>query len=243
MGAQIMSLLLRILHLEDNANDAELLRVMLERQGINCAIKRVETREAFQMALEREQFDLIISDFTLPSFDGLSALTIARQKRPEVPFVFVSGTIGEEAAVESLRHGAIDYVLKDRLSRLAASVERAVQDAQARVERRTVERKRIEAELLRTQRMQSIGALAGGIAHDLNNVLAPILMVADLIRDELASEDSRKMLDTAKASAQRGAEMVKQILSFARGVSGELKVRSEERRVGKECRSRWSTDH
>ncbi len=340
MGAQIMSLLLRILHLEDNANDAELLRVMLERQGINCAIKRVETREAFQMALEREQFDLIISDFTLPSFDGLSALTIARQKRPEVPFVFVSGTIGEEAAVESLRHGAIDYVLKDRLSRLAASVERAVQEAQTRVQRRQAEskireqaalldkardgicvtdmeqqifywnkgaerlygwgaqdavgrnvndllfqdgstrplealkelirrdewqgelhkvrkdgrqiivesrwtllrddagqprsilvidtditeRKRIEAELLRTQRMQSIGALAGGIAHDLNNVLAPILMVADLIRDELASEDSRKMLDTAKASAQRGAEMVKQILSFARGVSGELKV-------------------
>src|SRR2546421_1007274 len=136
MGAQIMSLLLRILHLEDNANDAELLRVMLERQGINCAIKRVETREAFQMALEREQFDLIISDFTLPSFDGLSALTIAGQKRPELPFVFVSGTIGEEAAVESLKRGATDYVLKDRLSRLAASVKRAAEHAEARVEER-----------------------------------------------------------------------------------------------------------
>ena len=115
---------LRILHLEDNAPDAELLRAVLERQGVDCAIRRVETREAFEAALEREQFDLIISDYTLPSFDGLSALRIAGQKRPELPFVFVSGTIGEEAAVESLRRGATDYVLKDRLSRLAASVKR-----------------------------------------------------------------------------------------------------------------------
>src|SRR5256884_2282610 len=340
MPDQTSKPLLRILHLEDNPTDAEFLQVMLERQGIDCAIKRVETREAFQGALEREQFDLIISDFNLPSFDGLSALNIARQHRPELPFVFVSGTIGEEAAVESLKRGATDYVLKDRMSRLAVSVKRAVQEAQARAERRQAEekireqaalldkahdaicvtnmeqqilywnkgaerlygwanqealgqnvidllfqggstrplealkelirqdewqgelhkvrkdgrqiivesrwtllreemdqpnsilvidtditeKKRMEAELLRTQRMESIGALAGGIAHDLNNVLAPILMVADLIRDELASEDSRMMLDTAKASAQRGDEMVKQILSFARGVSGELKV-------------------
>ena len=122
--------------MEDNPTDAEFLQVMLERQGIDCAIKRVETREAFQGALEREQFDLIISDFTIPSFDGLSALTIAGQKRPELPFVFVSGTIGEEAAVESLKRGATDYVLKDRLSRLGASVKRAVEQAQARVERR-----------------------------------------------------------------------------------------------------------
>src|SRR6266498_3399943 len=88
----------------------------------------------------------------------------------------------------------------------------------------TLFRSRIEADLLRTQRMQSIGALAGGIAHDLNNVLSPILLVAHLIRDELASEESRQMLDTATASAQRGAELVKQILAFARGVGGDLKV-------------------
>ena len=331
---------LRILHLEDNAPDAELLRAVLERQGVDCAIRRVETREAFEAALEREQFDLIISDYTLPSFDGLSALRIAGQKRPELPFVFVSGTIGEEAAVESLRRGATDYVLKDRLSRLAASVKRAVEQAQARAERRQgeekireqaalldkardaicvtdmerrilywnkgaerlygwsaeeavgqnvndllvpggstrpaealqeliprdewqgelhkvrkdareiiveshwtllrdeagqpksilvidtdiTEKKRIEAELLRTQRMESIGALAGGIAHDLNNVLAPILIVTELLRDKLADPEVREMLDLAKASAQRGAEMVKQILSFARGASGELKI-------------------
>ena len=130
MPAQTAKPLLRILHLEDNPTDAELLRSMLERQRIDCAIKRVETQAAFEAALEREQFDLIISDFTLPSFDGLSALAIAGQKRPELPFVFVSGTIGEEAAVESLKRGATDYVFKDRLSRLAASVKQAVEKAQ-----------------------------------------------------------------------------------------------------------------
>src|SRR5207244_3913139 len=135
MGPQTMSSLLRILHLEDNPTDAELLRAILERQGVNSTIKRVETREAFQAALEREPFDLILSDFTLPTFDGLSALTIAREKRPELPFIFVSGTIGEDAAVESLKRGATDYVLKDRPSRLGASLKRAVQEAQSQVER------------------------------------------------------------------------------------------------------------
>src|SRR6266513_415839 len=149
MSAQSMSPLLRILHLEDNPTDAELVRGMLEAAGVDCAIRRVETREAFQSALEREQFDLVISDFTLPSFDGLSALTICRHKKPELPFIFVSGTIGEDAAVESLKRGATDYVIKDRLSRLAASVERAVQEAQSQAERLQADEKiREQAALL-----------------------------------------------------------------------------------------------
>src|SRR5438094_10384344 len=82
------------------------------------------------------------------------------------------------------------------------------------------EKKQIEAQLLRAQRLENIGVLAGGIAHDLNNVLGPILVVGYLLRDKLPSDEDRRMLDTAAASAQRGAEMVKQILSFARGVSG-----------------------
>src|SRR2546421_9257611 len=332
---------LRILHLEDNPLDTELVKVMLERERVNCTIKRVETREAFQTELESGRFDLIISDFALPSFNGLSALESARQKCPDIPFIFVSGSMGEDAAVNSLKEGAVDYVLKERLSGLPASVLRAMRDARDRAERRRIEeelerrnelfrqitenvddlivvldlegkrlfnspsyrrllgdpdaligtdafaevhpedrdrikrlfretvttgegqrteyrfllnngmirfiesqgsvirdaggkvaqvvvvsrdvteRKQIEAQLFRAQRMENIGALAGGIAHDLNNVLGPILMVGDLLRDELASEESKKMLDTATASAQRGAEMVKQILSFARGVGGE----------------------
>src|SRR5256886_5084888 len=122
---------------------------MLKADGFGCAIGRVKTREAFQSALEGEQFDLVISAFTLPSLDGLWALTLCRHKKPELPFIFVSGTIGEDAAVESLKRGATDYVMKDRLSRLAASVERAVQEAQSRAERlQTDEKIREQAALL-----------------------------------------------------------------------------------------------
>jgi len=140
---------LRILHLEDDPADAELIRVKLKAMDIACAIERVETKADFLARLEQQCFDLIISDYTLPGFDGRSALKIARQKCPEVPFIFVSGTIGEEVAVDSLKQGATDYVLKDRLSRLVASVQRAMREAQERAERRQAEMKvREQAALL-----------------------------------------------------------------------------------------------
>src|SRR5205823_10617417 len=116
---------LNILHLEDSSADAESIQSLLEADNISCAIKRVQARGEFEAALKQPEVDLIISDFTLPSFDGLSALEMARVERPAVPLIFVSGTIGEEAAVESLKAGAVDYVLKDRLSRLPAVVRRA----------------------------------------------------------------------------------------------------------------------
>src|SRR5882724_174502 len=123
---------LNILHLEDNPTDGELIQSVLHAAGISCVIERVETRADFQAGLEQKRFDLILSDYTLPSFDGASALELARQKSPEIPFIFVSGTIGEEVAVDSLKRGASDYVLKDRLTRLVASVQRALREAQER---------------------------------------------------------------------------------------------------------------
>ena len=141
---------LRILHVEDNSTDAELFREMLEAEGIDCSIACVRTRDAFQASLDEGAFDLIVSDFTLPQFDGLSALQLARRQCPDKPFIFVSGTMGEEAAVESLRQGAADYVLKDRMSRLPAAVKRCMQDARARAERRRMEEqlRQREAEVL-----------------------------------------------------------------------------------------------
>lgn len=339
---------LRILHLEDNPADGELIQSMLEAGGIASTFHRVETPADFETALDQGCFDLIISDHTLPSFDGLSALGLARQKHPELPFIFVSGTIGEELAVDSLKQGATDYVLKDRLSRLVTSVQRAIREAQERAERRQAElkvreqaalldqatdaifardleqritywnkgaeriygwtdkqalgkraaellyredssqrqeiwkavlekgewvgelrqvtktgkeiivesrrtllrdadgkpaailninrditeKKQIESQLLRAQRMENIGSLAGGIAHDLNNMLGPILVVGHLLRDKLPNPEDRKILDTATASAQRGADMVKQILTFARGVTGEPTVLQVKHLVG-----------
>lgn len=141
-----MNKILHILHLEDDANDAQLLRLKLEEANIRCVITVVQTRDEFANALEQAEFDLIVSDFTLPSFDGKSALVIARQKCPEVPFIFVSGTIGEEAAIESMVRGATDYVLKGRLSRLIPAVRRALHESEAEKERKHSEEALKESE-------------------------------------------------------------------------------------------------
>jgi len=116
---------LRILLLEDDSGDAELIQELLEADNFVCEVTRVQTRAEFLAALENADIDLILADYKLPSFDGLSALKLAQSARPDLPFIFVSGTIGEEVAIEGLKIGATDYVLKTRLSRLVPSVQRA----------------------------------------------------------------------------------------------------------------------
>jgi two-component system cell cycle sensor histidine kinase/response regulator CckA len=333
---------LNILHLEDDQADAELVQTLLEEDGISCAITCVKTESDYRAALERGDFDLILSDFSLPRFDGMSALAMARERHPEKPIIFVSGTIGEAAAVEALKRGAIDYVLKDQLGRLPSAVKRAVAETEELVRRQQAEekvheqaalldlakdaivvrglddcirywnksaeglygwtaaevigrnanelfyegeeespqlkqarqqilergewvgelqqvtkdgkqiivesrwtlvrdkagqpnakliintditeRKKLEAQFLRAQRLETIGALTGGIAHDLNNVLMPIVIGTDYLARTLTSDESRKILQTMSASAKRGSDMIKQILAFARGVGGQPAV-------------------
>jgi PAS domain S-box-containing protein len=130
---------LRVLHLEDNPNDAELIQAALQSEGIVSHVVRVETRADFLASLEQGGFDIILADYTLPSFDGLSALSIAMEKCPDVPFIFVSGTLGEEVAIEALKIGATDYLLKERLSSIGPSVHRALREARERDERRRAE--------------------------------------------------------------------------------------------------------
>jgi len=137
---------LRILNLEDSETDTELIQAMLEEEGISCEITRVETEDDYIAALTGFCFDLLLVDYKLPSFDGLSALTIAKEKYPDVPFIFVSGSIGEDIAIEALKNGATDYVLKDRLSRLAPAVKRALKEEKERVDRRRAEEDLRESE-------------------------------------------------------------------------------------------------
>ena len=127
---------LRILILEDMASDAELMTYELRQAKIDYSSRRATDREQFLSALDEEKPDVILSDFHLPGFDGLEALALAQTKHPEVPFIFVSGAMGEEVAIESLKRGATDYVLKDRLSRLGPAVQRALREAAERQERR-----------------------------------------------------------------------------------------------------------
>jgi PAS domain S-box-containing protein len=131
---------LRILHLEDERADVELVRATLLSDGLSCEIRNVSDRAEYIAALDGAGIDLILSDFALPGFDGLSALDLAQEKMPEVPFILLSGTLGEDAAIRALRSGATDYVLKQRLSRLTPAVRRALVEAQER--RRTADAER-----------------------------------------------------------------------------------------------------
>ncbi len=134
-----MGLPLRILHLEDDPLDAELVREALAEAGLDTEIRLIRTREEYVAALERGGFDVIISDYRLPSFDGQTALTLARGQHPDVPFIFASGTLGEELAVQLVKGGATDYVLKDNLIRLPVSVRLAVRQVEERAQRKKAE--------------------------------------------------------------------------------------------------------
>jgi phosphoserine phosphatase RsbU/P len=130
---------LRILHLEDDPMDAELVQMTLAAEGVDCEVQVVSRREEFGVALERAGVDLVLADFALPTFDGMSALAMVRERYPDLPFVFVSGKLGEEAAIESLKSGATDYVLKSRLSRLVPAVQRALNETKERAKQRQTE--------------------------------------------------------------------------------------------------------
>ena len=142
---------LRILHLEDDPHDRELAEATLASDGVFCEIRHVDTREAFEGALLAEPFDVILADYSLPRFDGLTAQAIARRLCPQTPFIFVSGSLGEELAIDRLKDGATDYVLKQRMARLPAAVRRARHEAAEHNERQRAqdEVRRLNAELER----------------------------------------------------------------------------------------------
>jgi two-component sensor histidine kinase len=132
---------MRILHLEDNDNDAELICEALSREGIVYDMTRVETRRAFLGAMEGGDWDIILADYSLPSFDGISALRVAIEKCRDVPFIFVTGALGEERAVQTLRMGATDYILKHSLDRLPQAVTRAKRESEQAKAQKAADRK------------------------------------------------------------------------------------------------------
>jgi signal transduction histidine kinase/FixJ family two-component response regulator len=146
--------------LEDDPTDAALIQELLEADNIVCELRRAQTRTEFLSGLEDPAIDLILADYKLPSFDGLSALKLAQNVRPGLPFIFVSGTLGEEVAIEALKIGATDYVLKSRLSRLAPSVKRALREAGERAQRERAEEalRRSEMYLAEAQRLSQTGS-------------------------------------------------------------------------------------
>jgi PAS domain S-box-containing protein len=157
---------LRILYLEDEPSDAELVQETLVSHGVPCQVTRVETEADFIASLEQGGFNLILADYTLPSFDGLSALKIAQKGWPHLPLIFVSGTLGEEVAIEALKIGATDYVLKTRLSRIVPSVQRALREAEERIDLSRAEEalRRSEAYLTEAQRISHTGSFGWDVS-------------------------------------------------------------------------------
>jgi PAS domain S-box-containing protein len=325
---------LKLLIVEDNPADAEMELLELQRAGFAPEWERVDTEEAF-LARLHGGLDLVLSDYAMPRFSGLRALELLKKSGLDVPFILVSGTIGEDLAVVAMKNGATDYLLKDRLVRLGPAVTHAMTENRLRHERRETnealrvsegryrtlfehapdgiviadphgryldanasicqmlgyaraeliglhsadvvaptetsqiepalkaiatkaeyhrewhfrrkdgsifpaevvattmpdgnvlgmirditERKSLEAQFLRAQRVESIGTLASGVAHDLNNILAPVLMAAGLLKSKLTEQRDRDLLGLVERSAQRGANIVGQLLTFSRGIEG-----------------------
>jgi len=204
--------LLHVLLVEDSPEDAELLCDQMLEAGLQAGFERVDNEAAMRAALDAKVPDIVLSDLSMPGFSGYQALRILRERYPQLPFIFVSGTMGEDTAVQALREGANDYIIKHQPARLPSAVARAVREA--RGER---ERQRVADELMRAQRLESLALLAAGLSHDLRNILQPLLIVPDLIRDRSDDPKVTRLADVVAESARRGHEMVESMLSFVRG--------------------------
>ena len=202
---------LRVLIVEDSPADAELMLRALRSGGFAPLHERVDTAADMRAALERQPWDVVLSDYVMPGFDALGALAILKERSPGVPFIVVSGSVGEDTAVAAMKAGATDYLMKDRLQRLAPAVTRVL--AESGVER---ERRRLEDQLLQSQKMEAVGQLAAGVAHDFNNVLTAVLGSSELLLlDTPVGSTTREEIEIIRDAATRAQDLIRQLLAFS----------------------------
>jgi two-component system cell cycle sensor histidine kinase/response regulator CckA len=211
-GEFIMTIPLRALIIEDSQNDCDLLLSMLSRGGYDVAHKRVCSAATLGSLLEEGKWDIVISDYSMPGFKGTDALAMVRNKGLDVPFLFFSGTIGEEIAVNAMRAGARDYVIKGKAARLLPAIQRELHEADVRRERRQMEQR-----MRQLEKFEALGKLAGGVAHDFNNVIGAIMGWAELGLDRVTSESPEaKLFRNIREQAERAGALSRQLLAYAR---------------------------
>ena len=210
---------LRVLFVEDSPDDVELIQRELSRHGFQVQPGVVETRSEFLTAIKDGTWDIVLSDHSMKGFSSTDALHLLRDHDSDIPFIIVSGTIGEDAAVDAMRAGAHDYVLKHNLRRLGPAVERELREAANRRMQRSTQAalQASEHRLRHAQRMEAVGRLAGGIAHDFNNLLTVILGFSEFLIEELPPDQpAHRDAAEIRMAAQRATRLTKQLLAFSR---------------------------
>ena len=215
-----------ILLLEDSRPHAELIKDALRTAGIRFLSERVETRKDFEHRISTQPLDLILSDYALPSFDGLSALSIAKEKAPDVPFIFVTGTMGEEVAIETLKNGATDYVLKTHLTRLVPAVRRALREAAERKERqlaqenlqRSHEQLRALTANLQYVREEERTRISRKVHDELGQALTGLKLDISWLAKNLP-KDCRSLLQKARTMS----DQIDETIQVVRKISTELR--------------------
>jgi signal transduction histidine kinase len=203
---------LRVLIIEDNERDAALLVRELKRGSYDVTYERVETEPEMADALARQAWDLVLSDYAMPAFSALAAVRLLAASGLDLPLIVISGSVGEEAAVEVMREGAHDFLFKGKLARMFPVIERELREAARRAQHRET-----QARMRQMEKMDALGQMTGGIAHDFNNILAVIIGMTELAAAHAADNPKlAAMLAQIDESAERGAQLVQRLLAFAR---------------------------
>ena len=210
---------LRALIADDSENDVLILLRTLRKAGYEPVYERVWTAPAMKAALQRQAWDIVISDYEMPNFGGFEALQLLKESGRDLPFILVSAVVSEETAVAAMKAGAHDFIMKRKLARLAPAIARELREAQSRVARKAAEEalRQSEEQLRQAQKLEAVGRLAAGVAHDFNNILTVITGHSELLLRQLSAEDPRrKNAEQIEKSAYMAAALTRQLLTFSR---------------------------